>query len=226
MTISPADVFAELRASRDLADVSDAVLTRLVEGGCLRQFTAGQRYYTQGDEAREVVFVLSGYLLIGNSDRHGNSHIVRPLTPGMLFNVLPVLDGGPMLHDGWAPVEAEIFVIAKAIFLRIVREEPALNEAVHRLIYQRTRQIYHELAQMALLPLSQRCAQLLTQLMRSADGVSQVSVSQNELAQMLGYSRPMVNRELRTLAHQGVIDITYHRILIRDGDALHRLAEG
>lgn len=208
-----------------MESVDDAVLMRLVQAGSVRHYEAGQCYHLQGDETREAVFVLKGYLLIGMSDRHGNTHIVRPITAGTWFNLLPVLDGGTALHDTHAAVATELFVTPKAQFLRISHAAPALLDAVHRLLYQRSRLLYHELAHMALLPLGQRCAQLLVQLMsRADDGISQVEVSQTELAQMLGYSRPVVNRELQKLAKLGVIGLTYHRIVIHDVVELRRTA--
>lgn len=220
-----ATLFAALRRCPDLAGVGDDVLIELVEAGSVKRYVAGQSYHLQGDDAREAVFVLQGYLLIGMSDRNGNTHIVRPVTEGVWFNLLPVLDGGPALHDTHAAVDTDLFVVPKAKFLRIANEASALMDAVHRLLYQRNRLLYHELAHMALLPLSQRCAQLLVQLMGKAeDGVNQVVVSQNEMAQMLGYSRPVVNRELHNLAKHGVIEITYHRIVILDVAELRRIS--
>lgn len=221
----PETLFAALRRCPDLDGVDDSVLTELIQAGSVKRYVAGQCYHLQGEDAQEAVFVLKGYLLIGMSDRNGNTHIVRPVTEGIWFNLLPILDGGPALHDTHAAIDSELFVVPKAKFLHIAHKATALMNAVHRLLHQRNRLLYHELAHMALLPLGQRCAQLLVQLMGKAEGgISQVDVSQNELAQMLGYSRPVVNRELQNLAKQGVIEITYHRIAILDVAALRRIA--
>ncbi|RUQ33389.1 MAG: winged helix-turn-helix transcriptional regulator [Candidatus Competibacteraceae bacterium] len=51
-----------------------------------------------------------------------------------------------------------------------------------------------------------------------------VSVSQSELAEMLGYTRPIVNKELRRLADEGLIRITYRHIAVPQPTLLHQVA--
>ena len=53
-----------------------------------------------------------------------------------------------------------------------------------------------------------------------------IKASQTELAHMLGYTRPVVNRELRRLADEGVLDLRYLRIRVADIDRLQAIALG
>jgi CRP-like cAMP-binding protein len=54
----------------------------------------------------------------------------------------------------------------------------------------------------------------------------EISVSQTEISQMLGYTRQVVNRELRRLADEGVLDLSYMRIRVLQPQRLRSIATG
>lgn len=210
--------------------VGEAVVSALVAMGSYKALAVEQTYQQHGDPVPQVCVVLSGYLLVGLVDALGKVHIVRPLGAGQLFNMLPVLDGGSAIHDARAGPETALWLMPGAQFVQLMQRVPAFGAAIHTLLYARNRQLYQELADMALLPLRQRCARIILQVMEDLrpPGSAQpdwcVSVSQSELADMLGYTRPIVNKELRRLADEGLIRITYRQIAVVDAGLLQRVA--
>jgi CRP-like cAMP-binding protein len=56
--------------------------------------------------------------------------------------------------------------------------------------------------------------------------VQEISVSQTEISHMLGYTRQIVNRELRRLANEGVLDLSYKRIRVMQSQILRSIATG
>jgi CRP-like cAMP-binding protein len=81
-----------------------------------------------------------------------------------------------------------------------------------------------------LLTLSQRCARSLLDVMQALGeptgeaGSMCVRLPQSELADMLGNARPVVNRVLRKLQHDGVIELGYQRIIVLRPSALREVA--
>jgi CRP/FNR family transcriptional regulator, cyclic AMP receptor protein len=212
------------------APVADAVAAALLAMGSSRVLAPEQTYQRHGDPVTHVSIVLTGYLLVGVTDALGKVHIVRPLAVGQPFNILPVLDSGGAIHDARAGPQTTLWLLSRQPFLQLMREVPAFGGALYALLFARNRQLYQELADMALLPLRQRCARIILQVMEDsrAPGSDQprwcVSVSQSELAEMLGYTRPIVNKELRRLADEGLIQIAYRHVVVVNLARLEQVA--
>lgn len=221
-----------VREVAELAAVPAVALDALQAMGTRRQLQSEQTLQMHGDPVTHVSLILSGTLVVGLCDAQGRSHIVRPITTGQFINLLPALDGGPAVHDVYASEPTALLQFENGALRKVLQTHPALYEALLQILHYRNRLLYAELANIALMPLRQRCAQLLLQVMlpahqapRSAPGDT-IRVSQTELAQMLGYSRPIVNRELRRLADEGVLDLNYLRVRILNVPRLRSIALG
>lgn len=231
MTIESLFAIGHVREVVELATVPLASLEALQALGTLRALAPGQTLQVKGDEIRHAALIMSGTLVVGLSDAGGRSHIVRPITAGQFLNLLPVFDHGPAIHDVYATDAVILMLFESSAFLLLAREHPALREALYQILHHRNRLLYAELANIALLPLRQRCAQLLLQVMLPAHttpgtgNANEIRVSQTELAQMLGYTRPVVNRELRRLADENVLRLNYSRIHVTDPKKLRCIAQ-
>lgn len=206
--------------------VPHQALNALQAMGSMRALVDGQIFQLHGDPVCHIALVCSGQLVIGLSDIQGRSHIVRPIGAGHFFNLLPVLDHGPAIHSAHASGATELLLFEAHAFCQLLQSQPELREAIHQILYDRNRQLYNELANIALLPLRQRCAQLLQHIMRPSIDGWEVCASQSDLAGMLGYTRPVVNRELRQLAEEGVLNLSYLRIQVVDAQKLRNIALG
>jgi CRP-like cAMP-binding protein len=78
--------------------------------------------------------------------------------------------------------------------------------------------------------MAQRCASALLHLatpygLPREDGLAiSLKLSQDEFADMLGCSRPVINRELKQLEARGVIRMTYSHFVITNLEALREQA--
>jgi CRP/FNR family transcriptional regulator, cyclic AMP receptor protein len=214
----------------ELAGVPPQSLQALQALGSLRTLEDGQILQIHGDENSPAVLVLSGTLMFGLTDLHGRRHVVRPVAAGQFFNVLPVFDRGPAIHDAYASGKTTLMLFEAQAFLHLVQKHHELRDALHQMLFYRNRLLWMELANIALLPLRQRCAQLLMQIMLPAHTASsqgkaeEISVSQTEISNMLGFTRQVVNRELRRLADEGVLDLNYKRIRVLQPQRLRGIA--
>ena len=99
----------------------------------------GQVYQTRGAGVEGVVMVAEGFLRVSLSNTDGKRHVVRHLGPGQVFNLLPVVDGGPAIHDAEAGTDTELVVLPKESFRQLQGGNPALNAAAQRLLNARAR---------------------------------------------------------------------------------------
>lgn len=216
----------------ELAGVPPQSLEALQALGNMRTLEDGQILQIHGDENTPAVLVLSGTLMFGLTDTQGRCHVVRPVAAGQFFNLLPVFDQGPAIHDAYASGKLKLMLFETQAFLQLVKKHHELRDALHQILHYRNRLLWMELANIALLPLRQRCAQLLMQIMLHAHTASsqgkteEISVSQTEISNMLGFTRQVVNRELRRLADECVLDLNYKRIRVLQPQRLRSIAMG
>ena len=151
------------------------------------------------DEGREISFRVAG--------------------PGELVGEIALLDGSPRTADATAIDPTELRSIDRASLDRLIETRPALARALIAMLCTRLRRTSEQLEQVALQPIERRLAAWLVGLARSGrprpDGRTSVSVtlSQGELALLLGASRPKVNGALSTLEERGLI--------VRGGHLVH-----
>jgi CRP/FNR family cyclic AMP-dependent transcriptional regulator len=217
--------------SSTLFDALDpAALQRVIGSTRTVQLARGQVYQTRGSRVEGVVIVAAGFLRISLSNTEGKRHVVRHLGPGQIFDLLPVVDGGPTIHDAEAGVDTALIVLPTESFLELGRANPAVAAAAQRLLNARARLLYAGLADAMLLTLSQRCARSLLDVLQEfgepsgTAGAMAVRLSQGDFAEMLGNARPVVNRALMKLQREGVIELGYQRIVVLRPSALRKAA--
>jgi CRP/FNR family cyclic AMP-dependent transcriptional regulator len=218
-------------ASSALFDMLDtSSLARLVKAARTVRLDRGQVYLRRGSRVEGVVIVARGYLRISLSNAEGKRHVVSHLGVGEIFDLLPVMDGGPAIHDAEAGLDTHLVVLPAATFLELQRKNPAVTAAALRLLNARARRLYDGLADAMLLTLSQRCARSLLDVVQAfgepagKDGAMSVRLSQSEFAEMLGNARPVVNSVLRKLQRDGVLELGYQRIVVLRPAALREAA--
>jgi CRP/FNR family transcriptional regulator, cyclic AMP receptor protein len=112
----------------------------------------------------------------------------------------------------------------------LMHRSPELLDVLLRSMGALVRRLTERATDLVFLDLAARVAKLL---LREAEGRSgeqrqgglvDLGLTQTELAQMVGASRPAVNRVLQSLAARGSISIDGHKIIINDPTALGRRA--
>jgi CRP/FNR family cyclic AMP-dependent transcriptional regulator len=214
-----------------LSALGASLLQDLILMGVSKTLEPGQTYQQRDDVVEHVAVVMAGHLRIFRLSPAGKVHVLRSIGTGQLLNLLPVLDGGPAINDVDAVDKTELLLLPKAPFLSLMDENVNFRNAVNKVIYMRNRIAYDELADMVLLTLRQRCARVLMSmihLQHAVEGIPRsttLAVSQTELSDILGYSRPKVNLELMALKRNGVIEVRYNQIHIPDIALLKRAAK-
>ena len=214
-----------------LSNLGASLLQALIQMGVSRALEPGQTYQQRDDVVEHVAVVVTGNLRIFRLSPAGKVHVLRSIGTGQFLNLLPVLDGGPAINDADAVDKTELLLIPKAPFLRLMEENASFRNAVNKVIYMRNRIAYDELADMVLLTLRQRCANVLMSMVHLQHAIGSIprsatlEVSQAELSDILGYSRPKVNSELMGLKRDGVIEVRYNQIHIPDTALLKQAAK-
>jgi CRP/FNR family cyclic AMP-dependent transcriptional regulator len=188
-----------------------------------RTAPAGTAIFVQ-EELGDRLFVLAegAVKLLLQSPQGAKLELLRHRPPAV-FGELAMLDGGPRSASAEAVVESKLLVVHRAEFVRLVRSDERVADAMFRSLGSMVRRTTHRVEDLAFLDLQGRVAHRLLEL--GADDTSVSSVTQSELAEMIGGARQSVNLALRRLEQRGHIRVAGKGIRILDHEALRRAFE-
>lgn len=202
------DLFAGLSASE---------LEAIKQLGRVRSYPVGAVVVNEGDDGNGLFIVESGSLKAFLMDESGREIILSLLDPGDYFGELALLDDAPRSASVMVMEKAELLQIPRPAFMDMIAEHPSCMQAVVRNLVARIRALTDNVRVLALADVFGRISRLFDSL-ATPEGDYRVinrQLSQQELANMVGASREMVNRILRDLVTGGYVAIEPHRIVLK-----------
>jgi CRP-like cAMP-binding protein len=185
-----------------------------------RKLPAGAVLFAAGSGPSGVWMIQSGHveLSVGSGRRRA---VVEMLKPGDVDGDIPLLLRMPPPYTARAIDPVECLYLTADGFDRLLAQRAQV--ARRWLTSVATRLAHSQNRLLGLLggTLTQQTARLL---LDEADETGQIALPQRTLAAMLGAQRPSVNKVLRELAHQHLIELAYRSIRIMDRDGLARAA--
>ena len=225
---------AAINAGRWFCSLSPALRHDLLRCAYVKRYRDGDLISARGDPPEDWLACAKGAIRVSSTSISGKQITLTYVEPGIWFGDVSIFDGDRRTHDAYAHGESTILCVAKADFKKILAVHVELYEALLRLNARRIRQLYGLVEDLNTLPLRARLAKQLLHLVRSY-GVPSLSnasdmriglqLAQEELAQLLGASRQRVNQELKTMEREDAICIEAGGLVIRDRQALMRIAE-
>lgn len=216
-----------LRSATIFAELPDDALARL-EAACVsRTYRRNQYLWYQGDDGARLVVVASGLVKVVLSSTKGEEVVLTTLGPGATLGELALLDGSPRSAAVVAAEPTTVLLLSRATVLELLGRYPSVLDALLRSLGSLIRRLTEQAGDLVFLDLGGRVAKLLLQLADAHGGGSTVlnlSLSQSDLAAMVGATRPAVNRALQNLASRGVIKVDGQMIALLDVAALQRRA--
>jgi CRP-like cAMP-binding protein len=178
---------------------------------------AGQCLFQEGTPLSDVYVVRRGLVGLGRRV-HGRRITFLLLRPGDIVGDVAALLGGVALFDAFAVTEARVVVVPAAGFLEALDLRSPFSRQWAIGLGGRVSALQARLEELLGGDLRSRIAALLH---HELDGASRVvSLTQQTIADLLGVPRTSVTRALQGLQRQGIIEIGYGHIAIRDHAAL------
>lgn len=205
--------FATLLGMNPLFSGLDADSIKTIARLCqTRRVPAGQTLFVKGDPGDALYGVRRGQIRIETGTATGERLTIDVFGPGDLFGEIAVLDGRPRTADAVAAEDAELFVLPRAEFLSHLEHEPHLAIRLIELLCGRLRATNERTEEMMFLPLQTRLARRLSTL--AEDFGSELQITQDELAGLVGVTRESVNRQLRAWRETGIVKLGRGRIWV------------
>lgn len=197
--------------------------TSLFEAGRIVKLSAGKRVYANGDTSDGLWAVLEGQVRLTGLPANGSEMLVRILKPGSWFGELSTLDGGERPQEALAFGATTLLHVEQNAFDQLARRDLLLYRDLALLICMNQRRALAFIA-LSLSSVRVRLIKALLSTAKSADG-HVLTIRQSQLAAIIGVSRQTVNKELKLLEGQDLVDLKYTTIVVKDYAKLAKMAD-
>jgi CRP/FNR family cyclic AMP-dependent transcriptional regulator len=169
----------------------------------LRAFEKGAVILHEGEAADSLFLIVTGQVKVFSVDPDdpGREVILKTLGPGEFFGELPLFDHEPRSASVAALERCHVQVLSYRAFQRAMQASPDIAQKVLETLARRLRAANRKVGDLALLGISGRVSRILLELAILSNGRRVVGepFTQQDLANMVGASREMVNRTLRDM---------------------------
>jgi len=171
---------------------------------------------TEGEMGDSLYMIQTGKVKVFIGDEDGREIILKILGPGDFFGEMSMIDKQPR-SASVTTLEASVFhILSHSAFEKCTEQAPRIANIVMRVLATRVREADRKIGTLALMDVYGRVASTLLELAVYTNGKLMVGekLSQQDLANMVGASREMVNRILKDLSDRGFITVESKSITI------------
>jgi CRP/FNR family transcriptional regulator, cyclic AMP receptor protein len=181
-----------------------------------RRCPAKSNILCAGEESESLFLIIKGSVTILIEDSDGREMIVAYLNSGDFFGELglfhPPSSGSP--RSAWvrAKTECEVAEITYAKFRELSHHDPELLYAMGGQMAERLRNTTRKVGDLAFLDVTGRVARSLLDLCKQPDAMThpdgmQIKITRQEIGRIVGCSREMVGRVLKSLEEQKLVHV-------------------
>jgi CRP/FNR family transcriptional regulator len=177
----------------------------------------------QGDPCDTLYFVVSGAIKVHKTSVGGKEQILHIAQKGESFGDIGVFDSGPAPASMVAITATTLYQIRRKDLDVVIRKYPKVALNALRALAIRVRRDSRLVEELSFGQVINRLARLLLKYMEWETG-SGIRLTQQDMANMVGSSREMVNKSLRYMEDQKALRTTRKGIEIIDGKILENIA--
>ncbi len=199
-------------------DLSDADLKVIDELSIEKVVPKGTAILSEGELGDSLYTIISGRVKVFIGDEDGREIILKILQPGDFFGEMSMVDSQPRSASVSTLENSTFKVLSHEAFSECLARAPRIATLVMQALAKRLRDADRKISTLALMDVYGRVANTLLELAINTNGKLVVGekLSQQDIANMVGASREMVNRILKDLSERGYIAVESKTITILD----------
>lgn len=179
-----------------------------------RRYPAKSTIIYAGDKSDSLYYIVRGSVTVLIEDDEGREMIVAYLNDGDFFGEMGLFDQEDS-RSAWvrAKSECEVAEISYNKFQEIASDNPQFVFALSTQMARRLRATTRKVGDLAFLDVTGRVARTLLDLCKEPDAIThpdgmQIKITRQEIGRIVGCSREMVGRVLKTLEDQGLVEVS------------------
>lgn len=177
-----------------------------------RRYPAKSTIIYAGDTSDSLYYIIEGSVTVLIEDDEGKEMIVAYLNKGDFFGEMGLFDDQEA-RSAWvrAKTQCEVGEISYSKFHEISQKHPEILYAIGTQMAKRLRETTQKVGDLAFLDVTGRVARTLLDLCKQPDAMThpdgmQIKITRQEIGRIVGCSREMVGRVLKTLEDQGLVE--------------------
>ena len=181
-----------------------------------RRHPAKHNIICAGERSETLFFIIKGSVTILIEDEDGREMIIAYLNSGDFFGEMGLFEkeGVEKERSAWvrAKTECEVAELSYAKFRELTLQDPDILFALGSQMAERLRNTTRKVGDLAFLDVTGRVARTLLDLCKQPDAMThpdgmQIKITRQEIGRIVGCSREMVGRVLKSLEEQGLVHV-------------------
>ncbi|WP_068634587.1 cAMP-activated global transcriptional regulator CRP [Oleiphilus sp. HI0043] len=178
-----------------------------------RKYPSKSTIIYAGDKSDSLFYIIKGSVTVIIEDDDGREMIMAYLNAGDFFGEMGLFDNLDS-RSAWvkAKTECEVAEISYNKFREISSQDSRILYFIGEQMASRLRQTTRKVGDLAFLDVTGRVARTLLDLCKEPDAMThpdgmQIKITRQEIGRIVGCSREMVGRVLKTLEDQGLVQV-------------------
>jgi len=200
------------------------LISLLKKEGKIKEILKGSFAISADDTLKYFYIILEGRLKVSeiNPD-NAKEQILNILTTGDMFDVIPLLDGRPHEVITTALDNCKLFELPIDLVKRLIENNSEFNKIFFPYLAKSMRHLENLAVELSLFDTSTRLMRLI---LRNLDLKNPPALkliqdlSHEEIANLIGTVRHVVNRHIQELKKDGVLDVKRKRLVVKNINAL------
>lgn len=203
------DIFLGLKKIPFLANLPDEDINALASHSKTGSFPKQAFIITEGDDTASLYILLTGKVRVFSSDEHGKEVTLNIQEPGSYFGELALLDNEPRSVSVITLEPSTCGIISKSELTHWLAKHPDAAFGLIQDLSARVRSLTEKVKGLAFSNVYERTIKVLQELATEKDGETIIvkKPTQQELANIVGSSREMINKIMKELTTGGYIVI-------------------
>ena len=176
-----------------------------------------QYLFHRGDAFNGLFVLLRGSLWISGLDSTGREIGLTVIKPGEWFGEIALFDGQSRTHDVLASEPCRLLRIPADSLYNLLDNDPQWWQCFGQLLTAKVRVLFQSIEDRSQPRSDVRLARKLYELVLRApdnDGVTTLTMGQEQLGLLLSLSRQKTNQQLKHLESLGILDLAYGKITV------------
>jgi len=164
-----------------------------------------------GDQSDVLYYIVEGSVTVLIEDEDGHEIVLAYLNPGDFFGEMGLF-GENSDRSAWirTKTQCELAEISYSRYRQLAEDDPGILFALAGQMATRLRNTSRKVGDLAFLDVTGRVARALLDLCKQPDAMThpdgmQIKITRQEIGRIVGCSREMVGRVLKSLEEQGLI---------------------
>lgn len=192
-----------------------------------RRFARGEVVFHEGDPGDTMHLIAEGHLCVRVTTPLGDVGLLRVLGPGDFFGEMAVLAPAPRNATVAAMEPAQTLALHRDVVEELCRDHPAVERVLNEALILEVRRLSTQLLDALYVPVEKRVLRRLVELAElftNDNGEPVIPLTQEELAQMAGTTRPTANKVIRAAEEAGLVRLSRGQVAVVDREALQAKA--